>query len=120
MAPIEKMLRHGIVPAIGTDSLASNLSLDMWAEMQRIANEHPDVNSLDILIMATQAGARAFGRDKDYGSLSRGKKASFLHLFSNEINNCITESDLLNMLVTYGRPEKIEWIQQSSMSSRSN
>ncbi len=120
VAPIGEMIRHGIVPAIGTDSLASNLCLDMWAEMQRIGKEHPDVGSLDILTMATQAGARVFGRDKDYGSLSRGKKASFLHLFSTEINNCITESDLLNMLVTYGRPEKIEWIQQSSMSSRSN
>jgi len=120
VAPIGEMIRHGIVPAIGTDSLASNLSLDMWGEMQRIANEHPDVDSLDILKMATEAGARAFGKSKDYGSLSRGKKASFLHLFSTEINNCITESDLLNMLVTYGRPEKIEWIQQYSMSSRSN
>jgi len=120
VAPIGEMIRHGIVPAIGTDSLASNLSLNMWDEMQRIANEHPDVDSLDILKMATQAGSRAFGKNKDYGSLSTGKKASFLHLFSTEINNCITESDLLNMLVTYGRPEKIEWIQQSSMSSRSN
>lgn len=120
IAPIGEMIRHGIMPAIGTDSLASNLCLDMWREMQSIAKEHPDVDSLDILKMATQAGAKAFGKSKDYGTLSPGKKATFLHLIPAEINNCITESDLLNMLVTYGRPEKIEWIQQSSMSSRSN
>jgi aminodeoxyfutalosine deaminase len=120
VAPIGEMISHGILPAIGTDSLASNVSLDMWGEMQRIYKEHPDVDSLDILKMATQAGARAFDRMKDYGTLSVGKKASFLHICSTEINNCITESDLLNMLITYGRPENIEWIHQSSMSSRSN
>lgn len=119
-APIGKMISHGIVPAIGTDSLASNSGLDMWDEMRRVRKEHPDVESLDILKMATTAGARAFGIMKDYGTLSQGKKVSFLHLFSTEINNCITESDLLNMLLSYGRPENIEWIHQSTMSSRSN
>jgi cytosine/adenosine deaminase-related metal-dependent hydrolase len=120
IAPIGMMINHGILPAIGTDSLASNVCLDMWDEIQGIHIEHPDVDSLDILKMATQAGAKAFGRFNDYGTLSIGKKSSFLHLSSTKLNNCNTESDLLNMLTTYGRPEKIEWIHQSSMSSRSN
>ncbi|MFT5699255.1 MAG: cytosine/adenosine deaminase-related metal-dependent hydrolase [Desulforhopalus sp.] len=120
VAPIERMMEHGILPAIGTDSLASNHCLDMWVEMQRISAEHPAIQPVDILKMATEAGAKAFGRFDDFGSLSAGKRASFLHLYSEKINNCNSESDLLKMLVTYGRPEKIEWIQQFSMSSRSN
>ena len=120
VATIDRMINHGILPAIGTDSVASNMCLDLWVEMQRIQTEQPTVKVLDILKMVTQAGAKAFGQSQDYGSLSIGKKAAFLHVFSAEISNCITESDLLNMLVRSGRPEKIEWIQQLLWNSRSN
>ena len=43
VAPVKKMLSCDIVPALGTDSLASNLGLDMWAEMKRVASDHPGV-----------------------------------------------------------------------------
>jgi cytosine/adenosine deaminase-related metal-dependent hydrolase len=65
------MLRAGIVPALGTDSLASNLSLDLLAEAKALADRFPAVPKATLLTMATTAGARALGRT-DLGRLARG------------------------------------------------
>ncbi len=88
--------------------------------MKNIRMDHPSIKALDILTMATSAGAEAFGQGERYGAIAQGKSANFLHVYSDTFKNCITESDLLNMLVSNGRPEKIEWIQQTFVNSRSN
>jgi cytosine/adenosine deaminase-related metal-dependent hydrolase len=120
VAPVKTMLNYDIVPALGTDSAASNLEPDMWAEMQRVAADHPEVKAVTILKMATQAGAQAFGLDAYYGNISLGKTASFLHVDSRKINTCRTDEELLNVLVKSGKPETIQWIQQPLMHSQSN
>lgn len=119
-APIEEMLMSDIIPAIGTDSWASNHILDMWEEIRLVHQNYPSIKPTDILKMATTAGARAFGKDHMYGEISPGKSSCFLHVNSDEIKNCTTEADLLKMLVVDGRPENIEWIQQTFMKSRDN
>jgi cytosine/adenosine deaminase-related metal-dependent hydrolase len=65
------MLRAGIVPALGTDSLASNLSLDLLAEAKALGDRFPNVPKSTLLRMATSAGASALGRD-DLGRLAKG------------------------------------------------
>ncbi|MDW7771775.1 MAG: amidohydrolase family protein [Desulfobulbaceae bacterium] len=77
-APVKKFLAHGILPAIGTDSRASNPEISMWREMAILSRDHRDVAAEDILAMATAGGAKALGIDRDYGTLARGKKAKFL------------------------------------------
>ncbi|BHH83267.1 amidohydrolase family protein [Desulforhopalus sp. 52FAK] len=119
-APIEDMVSCGLLPAIGTDSIASNSHLDMWEEMKIIRRDYPALKASDILAMATKAGADAFGQSDRFGTIAKGKNAAFLHVYSNKSINCITESELLNMLVSNGRPEKIEWIQQTFGNPRSN
>jgi len=119
-APVDKMIDSGLLPAIGTDSIVSNLHLDMWEEMKLIRSDYPSIKALDILRMATTAGADAFGCGDSYGAIAEGKSGDFLHIQGDKIKNCITESDLLNMLVSNGRPEKIEWIQQTFVNPRSN
>ncbi|WP_169309072.1 amidohydrolase family protein [Desulforhopalus sp. IMCC35007] len=119
VAPVKTMLDYDIIPALGTDSPASNPQPDMWAEMQRVAADHPGIDAVMILKMATQAGAKAFGLDAHYGNISLGKAASFLHVDSKKINNCKTDKELLNVLVKSGKPEIIQWIQQPLMHSQS-
>jgi len=72
-----EMLAAGINVAIGTDSLASNSSLDMLAEMARLRTE-AKVDNQTLLRMATLNGARALGRQDALGSLAPGKQADWI------------------------------------------
>jgi cytosine/adenosine deaminase-related metal-dependent hydrolase len=76
--PLACLLRHGLLPAIGTDSLASNPELSIWREMRLLAEEHPSVPPESIVAMATLGGAAALGLDKRLGSLEAGKEAVIL------------------------------------------
>jgi len=71
LPPLGEMLRAGIVPALGTDSLASNLSLDLLAEAKALGDRFPNVPKATLMTMATAAGARALGRT-DLGRLAKG------------------------------------------------
>ena len=76
--PLASLLRHGILPAVGTDSLASNPKLSLWRELYLLAEEHPSVSPETILAMATLGGAAALGLGKQLGSLEAGKEAVIL------------------------------------------
>lgn len=108
-APLEKMLSYNILPAIGTDSYASNESLDLWREMQILRRNNPQVNSSTILKMATSGGAKALQRGQDYGELAPGKKPLFLEiLLDNPVKKL--KRDVLDELTLAGRPQRINWI----------
>ncbi|HKQ69630.1 MAG TPA: amidohydrolase family protein, partial [Polyangiaceae bacterium] len=62
LPPLLEILKVGIVPALGTDSLASNASLDVLAEARALADRFPSVDRRVLVEMATAAGARALGR----------------------------------------------------------
>jgi len=72
-----EMLDAGINVAVGTDSLASNASLDMLAELQRLRAEGK-VDNQTILKMGTMNGARALGCDDAIGTLEPGKQADWI------------------------------------------
>ncbi len=64
--------------AIGTDSLASVGSLNLFdelAEMRRIA---PDVTAASLLESATRVGAEALGFGRSHGTIAPGKVASLV------------------------------------------
>lgn len=77
LPPLPAMLRAGIVPALGTDSLASNASLDVLQEARALADRFPTVPPALLIRMATDAGARALGR-RDLGRLERGARPGLL------------------------------------------
>jgi len=110
-APLEMMLRCGLLPAIGTDSCASNDRLDLWAEMKILREEHPEVKPRTILTMATHGGAVALNCEEDFGSLGVGKKSILLMVDSEEIRETDSESNLYDILTRNGRPDVIEWIE---------
>ena len=75
LPPVENMLRAGIRPALGTDSMASVDDLDMWNEMAFLARRLPNLSPSDIMAMATSNGARALRLHTHFGDLIPGRKA---------------------------------------------
>ena len=85
IARIADMIQSGVNVCIGTDGAASNNDMDLLSEMRTAAllqkgyNENPEVlTSKQTLEMATINGARAYGLDKDLGSLEPGKRADIV------------------------------------------
>lgn len=78
--PLKKFLDAGITVGLGTDSLASSPSLNMWDEMRYAYHIHrrSGISAEDIFRLATIGGAKALGLDKEIGTLWRGKKADII------------------------------------------
>ncbi|MDB5347458.1 MAG: S-adenosylhomocysteine deaminase [Schlesneria sp.] len=57
--PWRRLVELGGSVAIGTDSRASNPDLSLFAELQFVAKQHPDLSHLEILKLGTHNGRRA-------------------------------------------------------------
>lgn len=69
------MLRDmGCRVALGTDSLSSNTSLSMAAEIVWLANANPELKLETILEWATISGAHGLGMGNEIGSFTVGKR----------------------------------------------
>jgi cytosine/adenosine deaminase-related metal-dependent hydrolase len=73
LPPLIAALKAGVAPALGTDSLASNASLDVLAEARALADRFSSVAARELLTMATWNGARALGRH-DLGRIVKGAR----------------------------------------------
>lgn len=65
---------------LGTDSLASNDTLDILEEMKVVQEDSSDIDLQTMLRWATLNGAEALGLDNEIGSLEVGKKPGLLLL----------------------------------------
>jgi cytosine/adenosine deaminase-related metal-dependent hydrolase len=74
-APVSALLAEGIRVCLGTDSLASAPSLDVWDDVLALHEGSPEIPPERLLRMATAAGAEALGLG-DLGTLEVGKRAS--------------------------------------------
>jgi len=110
VAPLEQMLRHNLLPALGTDSIASNEELDLWREMQILREDHPGVAPAMVMAMATLGGAAAMGCEQDFGTLAPGRKAIFLNVDSPALQGVRNAEQLLDTLTGGGRPDRIRRI----------
>lgn len=72
--PAQMLFEAGARVAIGTDSLSSNTSLSMAAEMRWLADHNPALPLEAILQWATAGGAQALGLDAEIGSFGRDKR----------------------------------------------
>ena len=79
-----KFLENKINVAIGTDSLASNETLNMFDELSLMRKQFPEITNETLLEMVTINGARALGLEKEVGSLETGKKADIIGLNINK------------------------------------
>ncbi len=108
-APVTEFLAHGILPALGTDSSASNKILNMWREMRLLREDHPDLAPESVFAMATRGGAEAWGVAGEIGTLEPGKQACILAIRVNE--KVQTASDVFEHLTTAGESVQTYWLE---------
>ena len=84
--PLQEMLDRGINVAVGTDSRASNPDLNLFADLQLIAADFPELSAMDVLKLGTQNGALALGREDEFGTLSVGKQAAISYISNEDFN----------------------------------
>jgi cytosine/adenosine deaminase-related metal-dependent hydrolase len=74
MPPVELLRSEKANIVIGTDSYASNWSLNILDELKTIQQHHPQIPVSEMLGWATINGACALQMDKHLGSFEKGKK----------------------------------------------
>ncbi len=68
----------GVPVAVGTDSLASAASLNLFDELAQLRRIAPDVAAACLLDSATRVGAEALGFGGDFGTIAAGKRAALV------------------------------------------
>lgn len=98
LAPVDRYLDAGLLPALGTDSIASNPELSLWREMALLAESFPKIPAASIFAMATRGGAEALNVAEHWGALAPGKRADILEVvLPGQMN---TADQLMQYLVT--------------------
>jgi len=91
MPPIELLRSSGVSIIVGTDSYASNWTLNILNELKTIPQYNPQIPLEEMLGWATINGARALQMDKHLGSFETGKKPGVVI-----IENVAGDNNLLN------------------------
>lgn len=103
-APVADFLAHGIPVGLGTDSLASVPTLDLWDEMRAaLAAQRGRLAPSQVLDMATRGGARALGLADEIGSLEVGKRADLIAVSAG----AVAASDPAGSLIAGTRGEDV-------------
>lgn len=72
--PIDLLRAQKVNIVVGTDSYASNWSLNILDELKTIQKHNPTIELAEMLVWATLNGARALQMDKHLGSFEKEKK----------------------------------------------
>lgn len=75
--PLGKFLDASLPVIVGTDSRASHPDLSLHGDLQTVRQLYPELGGETILRMATAHAAQALGWDRELGTLSTGKEATF-------------------------------------------
>jgi cytosine/adenosine deaminase-related metal-dependent hydrolase len=108
-APVTEFLAHGILPALGTDSKASNSVLSIWREMRLLREDHPGLSPETVFSMATRGGAEAWGVDSEMGTLEPEKHAQILTVPCD--GNVKSSEDILEYMTTSGESIQVDWLE---------
>jgi cytosine/adenosine deaminase-related metal-dependent hydrolase len=92
-----KLRELGFNICLGTDSLASNDDLSLFAEMRAFQEEFPDVSSEEILTMVTVNGASALRQDNTLGKIRSGLVADLVAI------PCMTSTSVFDEIVAFDR-----------------
>ena len=114
VSPVPQMLAAGIPVAMGTDGQACNNGQEMMDTLKWTINVHK-LNSRDaniispeqIIQMACQNGAHAFGQPDQIGTLETGKKADLIIVDLNDPRMTVPTLNMPSLLVNFGRKEDV-------------
>jgi aminodeoxyfutalosine deaminase len=102
--PVPDLLKAGVDLCLGTDSLAGNWDLNLFGEMLWLYQNFPAWPGDLWLHQGTLNGARALGRDREFGSLTPGKKAALGFMPLSE------SQDFWGELFAQGAAGKWRWL----------
>ena len=77
---VNMLMKHTENIVLGTDSLASNDALSIWAEIKTLQQNFKEIDLAILLKWATSNGAKALQMDKSLGSFEKGKQPGVLLL----------------------------------------
>jgi len=101
--PIERFLKEGLNLCLGTDSLASNRGLNLFAEMRCLSHKNPWLSAGELIEFVTRNSARAIGQAGRLGEISDGSAADLIALpYSG------SPADAAEAIVHHARP--VEWV----------
>lgn len=92
LPPLELMRSLGLKITLGTDSLSSNDTLDMVAEMYCISRAFPDIPLGEILQWASLNGAEFLSKEDELGSFAAGKRPGAVFIDGLDANGRLTVS----------------------------
>lgn len=109
IAPLTKFFEHGLTVGLGTDSPASNNTMDPFDEMriglliQRSVSDESDFaryfTARTLVRLGTIWGARALGFDSEIGSLEPGKRADVIAVDLSSSPHMVPTGDPYSALV---------------------
>ena len=85
LPPIELLRKNNCTIVLGTDSLASNWSLNILDEIKTIKKSFTEISLEEMLQWATINGARALQMDDELGSFEKGKRPGVLLIDEKEL-----------------------------------
>jgi cytosine/adenosine deaminase-related metal-dependent hydrolase len=97
LPPVDLLQKNGCRIVIGTDSLASNNSLDILDELKTISANFPAIQLAELLQWATLNGAKALQLQDQLGSFEKGKKPGVILIAGLENNNLTAQSTTKNL-----------------------
>jgi cytosine/adenosine deaminase-related metal-dependent hydrolase len=100
--PFERLRALGFNICLGTDSLASNRSLSLFAEMRAFQRSYPGILPEKILGMATVNGAVALRQDNALGRIRPGFRADLIAV------PCSDSANVFDEIVAFDGP--INWV----------
>ncbi|HWB58300.1 MAG TPA: amidohydrolase family protein, partial [Chthoniobacteraceae bacterium] len=99
----QRLRELGVNVSLGTDSLASNESLNMFAEMREFRRIEPGLRAEELLATVTVNPARALKKESVLGKIAPGAHADLIALpFAGALDSVYEE------IVDYRKP--IDWM----------
>jgi len=92
------LARSGVIPVLGTDSLASNHQLDILAEMKTLQKHFPRLETTTLLEWATANGAKAMGLESILGRFEKGSRPGVVSISGLEDGKFTAESKVRRLL----------------------
>ncbi|MDR0688586.1 MAG: amidohydrolase family protein [Prevotellaceae bacterium] len=100
LPPLQMLRAKGASIALGTDSLASNASLNLLDELKLLAERFPDIPLSETLRWATLGGAAALGLERTLGSLDKGKRPGVVLLSNLDLDKLKLTPETKSRLLT--------------------